>query len=404
MFAGSRIITMDMDKFRAWIYDRQGLAGGRYRTAREALAGAGWQRSVGGVSPYLAIRARSREGRAEVDALAADLQLFELPTARGCTYVLPAEHFALGLSAGRGFGSATEIATARRLGVEDAEVERLKSAVPEALAGGPLSPADLKTKLGDKVRNLGEEGKKRGLTTTLPLALGLLQMEGRIRRKPTNGRLDTQKYDYELWDPPVAGIPDEATAGKQLAELFFRWTGAATLKDFRTFSAFTVKRAQLACDQAGIIAFGSEPGLLCLPGSREEFEAFDMPSKPAYSLVGNLDSFLHYRRTGTFWLHEEDKGRMVPTDKGVAASSELMELWSHAILDRGRLIGLWEYDGENGEIVWSTWLPADNELREKVADTERYIREELGDARSFSLDSPVSRRPRLEVLRGMVIA
>ena len=338
-----------------------------------------------------------------MDALAADLQLFELPTARGCTYVLPAQHFALGLSAGRGFGSATEIATARKLGVEDAEVDRLKNAIPDTLAAGPLSPADLKVKLGDKVRSLGEEGKKRGLTTTLPLALGLLQMEGRIRRKPTNGRLDTQKYDYELWDPPVAGIPDEATAGKQLAELFFRWTGASTLKDFRTFSAFTVKRAHLACDQAGIVPFGCEPDLLGLPGNYEEFMAYDAPGKPAYSLVCNLDSYLHYRRTGNFWLHEEDYARMMPTEKGVAAGSELAELASHAILDRGRLIGLWEFDGENGAIVWTTWVRADDELRAKVAATEKYIREELGDARSFSLDSPASRRPRLEVLRGMGI-
>jgi hypothetical protein len=395
---------MNMDKFRAWVYDRQGLAGRRNASAREALAGAGWQRSVGGVNPYLAIRARSGEGRAEVDRLATDLQLFELPSARGCTYVLPAEHFAVGLAAGRGFGSTTELATARKLGVEDSEIEALKAAVPPVLADGPLSPADLKTRLGDKVRSLGEEGKKKGLTTTLPLALGLLQMEGRIRRKPANGRLDTQKYDYELWKPPVANVPDEAETGRELARLFFTWTGAAPLKDFRTFSAFTVKRAHLALEQADIVPFGPESDLLALPGSYEEFEAFQMPQRPAYTLVGNLDSYLHYRRSGTFWLHEEDFGRMLPTEKGVAASSELMELWSHPILDRGRLIGLWEFDGENGKIVWTTWVPADDALRAAVDATERYIREELGDARSFSLDSPASRRPRLEVLRGMGVA
>ena len=129
----------------------------RYPTARQALAGSGWQRSVGGVSPYLGIRARSGESRKRIDALAVELQLFELPSARGCTYVVPADHFALGLAVGRPFGSTTERATARKLGVEDAEVDALKEAVVVALAAGPLSPADLKTVLGNKVRNLGEE-------------------------------------------------------------------------------------------------------------------------------------------------------------------------------------------------------------------------------------------------------
>ena len=38
-------------------------------------------------------------------------------------------------------------------------------------------------------------------------------------------------------------------------------------------------------------------------------------------------------------------------------------------------------------------------LRAEVARTESFVREELGDARSFSLDSPEKRRPRIEALR-----
>ena len=131
---------MDHAKYRAWVFTRQGLADRRFATARAALAGSGWQRSVGGVSPYLGIRARTGEGRERVDALAAALEVFELPSARGCTYVLPADHFALGLAIGRPFGSATEVATARKLGVEDAEVDALKEAIVAALAMGRSRP------------------------------------------------------------------------------------------------------------------------------------------------------------------------------------------------------------------------------------------------------------------------
>jgi hypothetical protein len=34
-----------------------------------------------------------------------------------------------------------------------------------------------------------------------------------------------------------------------------------------------------------------------------------------------------------------------------------------------------------------------------VTRTEAYVRDQLGDARSFSLDSAESRRPRIEALR-----
>ena len=38
-------------------------------------------------------------------------------------------------------------------------------------------------------------------------------------------------------------------------------------------------------------------------------------------------------------------------------------------------------------------------LRDCMTKTEAYIRDQLGDARSFSLDSPKSRIPRIEAIR-----
>ncbi|GAA1349884.1 hypothetical protein [Streptomyces beijiangensis] len=72
---------------------------------------------------------------------------------------------------------------------------------------------------------------------------------------------------------------------------------------------------------------------------------------------------------------------------------------AHMIVDRGRLVGLWEYDVEAAEIVWQSYVTPDAALREAVAATEAFVRDELGDARSFSLDSPRSRAPRVAELR-----
>ena len=41
----------------------------------------------------------------------------------------------------------------------------------------------------------------------------------------------------------------------------------------------------------------------------------------------------------------------------------------------------------------------DKALDAAVKKTEAYVRDQLGDARSFSLDSPKSRAPKIEALR-----
>jgi hypothetical protein len=46
-------------------------------------------------------------------------------------------------------------------------------------------------------------------------------------------------------------------------------------------------------------------------------------------------------------------------------------------------------------------VPRDKALEKAVKEMEAFVREDLGDARSFSLDSPKSRAPRIEALRAM---
>ncbi|MGA2264223.1 MAG: hypothetical protein ABSH28_22665, partial [Acidobacteriota bacterium] len=115
--------------------------------------------------------------------------------------------------------------------------------------------------------------------------------------------------------------------------------------------------------------------------------------QPMYVLVSSLDGISHLRRDVKCLLAPEDVTRSVFCEKG------LTDLSSHAILDRGRLVGLWEYDVTTESIVWMSFVPRNKALDEAVAQTEQFIRAELGDARSFSLDSPKSRTPRIEALR-----
>ena len=192
---------MDDTKLRAWWFHRQGLDGSMtgFEPA-DVLGLAGWARSVAGSGPYLTMFARAGLSRETVDRAVADLEIHELPSARGCTYVLPAADFALGLRVSADF-SRREMVVARKLGVTDAEISKLCSAIVEALRKGPMSPDEIREATGRASRNLGAEGTRRGITTTLPLALGSLQATGNIRRVPINGRLDQQRYRYALWKP-----------------------------------------------------------------------------------------------------------------------------------------------------------------------------------------------------------
>ncbi len=393
---------VEPSRLRAWYAHRQGLDGSvEKKSPAEILQRAGWARSVGGVSPYLTLFSRAGITREQADAAAKNLEIYELPSARGCTYVLPPLDFALGLAAGQGFDG--EIKTALKLGVTQKEIDKLCNAVVSALEKGPLDPDGLREATGKAVRNLGPEGKKKGLTTTLPVALGKLQESGDIRRVPVNGRFDQQRYQYALWRPnPLQGFklsPEQVHT--ELARKYFGWIGPASPADFQVFSGLGVKATNAALEPLKLEPVELAPGdqRLLLPQQRAEFDAFKPPKEPRYSLLGSIDSLFLLRNDFKGALDPKDLERKVLVNSGMKSLDALTDLPSHAIVDRGRLVGLWEYDQATESIAWVSFVKEDKGLQEAVTCTENFVREQLGDARSFSLDSPKSRAPRIAALR-----
>jgi hypothetical protein len=387
-----------LEKLRAWWWHRQALDGRLRGVAPgEILAQTGWARSVGGVGPYLALHARAGTSREAADAAVASLAIYELPAARNCTYVVPAADFALALKAGAGF--TNEWKTARKLGVTEKEIARLCEAVLKALEKGPLDPDEMREGAGPAVRSLGEAGKKKGLATTLPVALEQLQTEGKIRHVPANGRLDQQRYTYTLWRPnPLAQwkLPPEETM-VELARRYFAWTGPATLAEFQWFSALTGKAAKAALEPLRLQALAApDDERLMFPEDLERFSTFQVPKEAQYRLVASIDAISLLRRNLKTIVDDSDREGMLTRAQ---ASGGLMDLPSHAIVDRGRVVGIWEYDPAAESIVWFPFIARNRELEQAVADTEGYIRADLGDARAYSLDSPKSRGPRLAALR-----
>jgi hypothetical protein len=392
-------MALSPEKLRAWWFHRQGLDGQFVgKGAAEVLDRTGWVRGLGGVGTYLALHARAELSRESVDAAVAKLQIHELPAARGCTYIVPAGDFALALRAGEPFEGA-EMKTALKLGVTEKEIAKLCGSVLKALEKEPLDPDGIREAVGSASRSLGEEGKKKGMTTTLPTALGKLQAAGEIRRVSTNGRLDQQRYRYALWRPnPLAKFkmtPEEINI--ELARRFFSWTGPATFAEFQAFLGSTVKAAKAAIEALKIETL--EGNWLMMPVDRDAFESFKIPKQAQYVLVSSIDGLSLFRREFKNLIDAADWNREAYGDKGPTKLGALRDLHSHAIFDRGRLVGLWEFDPEANSMVWASFIPKNKDLEKAVARTEEFVRAQLGDARGYSLDSVKSRAPRLAALR-----
>ncbi len=303
---------------------------------------------------------------------------------------------------GAGFREA-DLRIAHKLGVTATEVDRLSAAVLAALEGGPLDPGALRNAVGGAARSLGEEGKKKGLATTLPLALGRLQSSGDIRRVPMNGRLDQQRYRYARWSPnPLSGFQlslDEAYV--ELARRFFTWIAPATPYEFSTFAGLGVKAGQAAIASLKLEPLSPGDDRLMLPGDRARFEAFQIPSDPEFVLVSSLDGISLLRRDLRGLLTPENRNRCVPLEKGHGEIGTLQDLPAHSMMDRGNIIGLWLFDTAADSIVWTSFAPESPALLDSIHKTERFIRADLGDARSFSLDTPKSRMPLIRAMQSL---
>jgi len=398
--------AVDRELLQAWWFSRQGLAEPDLSlTSAQVLERSGWARSVGGVNPYLTLFSRAGISQETAERNVADLEIHELPSARGCTYVVPRSEFALALKVGQGFGEESEISQAKRfLGFTDLELDRLIDKVLAALQGKPKDPRELREIVGEHVTNFGDAGKKRGITTSLPLALGRLQAGGHIRRVPVNGRLDQQRYAYALWDPsPLEGFSlSQEEALLELGKRYFRWIGPATTANFQTFSGQGVKAAKETVAQLGLVPLEEGGDYLLFPEDRDSLLSFKRPQDPIYALVAGIDSILLHRRNVVDHVADEDMMRDAAGEKGMLAPvGHLVDLNNHAILDRGRIVGLWEYDPSAAAIAWHSFVPRNQDLDAAVARTEAFVRDQLGDARSFSLDSPESRAPKIQAIREM---
>jgi hypothetical protein len=331
----------------------------------EIVSRTGWMHSAGGTGPYLSLRARKPSlTRQQVDdAVYRRFEVVELPAVRDSMMLVPREDIGLALAAGQ--RSFTE-----RI-LKFPNVDRLADRIEKTLGDGVRSADALCDELPPRlITNLGEAGKKLGFSSTLPIALRLLQVQGRVLRLAEDFRLDARRYFYRRWPESLHIEAPPKDLDRALADRFLSWAAPSTPDDFAFWSGLTKTAAKKLLSGAPPPPAATRKAVMLLP-FRDNY----------FALHRDLTVFAK----GIMLLGMSNKP--APIEK-------LTSLHHNAIVANGELRGIWEFDKEAEKIVWTTFRKTPG-AEKAVEETEEFIREELGDHKYYALDHGRTRELRL---------
>lgn len=414
----------EIKELRAWRLAAQGLA--RARTAAvdpaAVVANHGWVRTVGGTDAYLAFRARQPGVRAaDIHAALEAGALRVSPAARGCIYVVPEAEAGLALSLAERLSASTAARTQRVAGFTDAEIDALVTEVVTALAReGPQTTDGLRKLIPPQhVRGLGADGKRAGVSSTLPPALRAAEFGGRIERSPSGGRLDSERY---LWRLPTGdtGLAEaralaDAQLHARLADRFCRWAGPTGLAAFVQWSGLGQRAAKAALatvaaaprpfahmDAAVVHAEHAETW------TRDAEALLAEPSRAPVALLPYADNLWALNGGPSQWVDSAQAGVPVPTWGGGGKKTPLAEakhLMVRTAVADGRLAGLWEHDPATHNTALFAFAGLSTQAQTALAAEAKaggaWLVAELGHARTHALDNEASLTARAQWIRGL---
>lgn len=400
---------------RAVWFSRQRLAGSSREPLPELVARAGWLRTLGGADVYIAARAR-RPGmrRTELDDAVAAHALRVLPAVRSCIYLVPEAHAKLALSFAEGAYLRRTERELAKVGSSWKEIDAVGAAVLDALGDGTKTTDALRRALPPgALRSFGDLGKRIGLASPLPVALRVLELRSAVERTVEGGRLDSERYAWRRAQPlpDIAGMPSPSPDAlvEAIGALFFAQMGPATAADLAAWAGLSLREAARVIarlDVAPITVEGIDDpcfvdpdGLVALdqPGSfgdRVTFLSFEDNLVIPHGGPALFADPAHHGIEVMSW------GTAAPTTIGRAK-----HLASRTIFIGDRLSGFWEYDPDAQEVVAHMFDPHDtavvDHVESEATSLARFLFEDIGHARSFSLDTDDAVRERAQTLRQM---
>jgi hypothetical protein len=408
-------VKIPLERARAFWHRRQGLAEPGKGNLEDFLAATSWPRTLGGVDVYLAVRARMPGmRRQQMDEAVAQSRLQVIPAVRGCIYLVPRPQVPLVLRIAEDQARKRMEREMEKAEVKLSELADVGEAVLKALRKGPLTTDALRKALPEgTVRSLGEKGKKIGVSSTLPPALRHLEFEGKVERTLDNGRLDTERYHWRLpAKNPFTGakVPaDAAERNARLAEIFVRQAGPVSVADFAAWSALSQRDARAAIEKIPAVpvavegyadeAFVLEKDLAELkepaaPSTSVSMLSFEDNYLTFHGGPGLLTDPKHHKREVSKWGNT--KGTTIGDVKHISART---------LFDADRMVGFWEFDPSSGKVVFATFDPLPPKrkkaVQEVAEDVATFLKEDLGHARSFSLDTMEQVQERADLIKKM---
>jgi len=403
----------DLDAARATWFVRQGLSAPMQDALPRVVARTGWLRTLGGADVYIAARARRPSlTRAELDSSVSSHALRVLPAARSCMYLVPQEHAAIALGFADGLWRRRTDRELHRAGSSWKEVHEIGREIAALLGKGPLSTDAVRRGLPPgTVRSLGDAGKKLGLASPLPVALRDLELKGVIERTLDQGRLDSERYVWRsATSTPIDAshrVRSDVELTDEIVAIFFSQMGPATMMDFSEWAGISRRHAAEAIARVGLIpiavdgyadvAYIDEAGLPLLSqpatfGDRVSFLSFEDNYIIHHGGPASFCDARHHEIEVASW------GSSRPMPLGQAK-----HLSTRTFLLGDRIAGFWEFDAEAQEIVTHLFDGHPRDVIDHVdscaTSFARFLFEDIGHGRSFSLDTDDSVRERAHALR-----
>lgn len=243
----------------------------------------------------------------------------------------------------------------RQIGLTDEVLDRSVAALPELLAGGPLSRQEIRAGLAE-----------RGITIDSPdpqahtHALVFASTVGLVCRGPDRGRHAT----FALIDDWLPGSPEGPSGDDALAELVRRYFAAyapATAADFATWSGLPAARAlECARDELGPADVDGRPG----------YRLGSVPPEHGVRLLPGFDNYLVGYRDRAAIL--EPALHPYVYQGGIIRPTLLVD---------GQVIGTWSLERAKGRVTISPFgalpKPVRRAVDAEVADLARFLGRDL---------------------------
>jgi len=326
--------------------------------------------------------------RAELDGAVAKGELRVVPAVRGCIYLVPSAIVAdlMALNAETWRQSTTK--DLAKIGKKLDVVDKLAPSVLAALTE-PVDTAGLRKKV--EVASFGDAGKKIGLSSPLPLALRMLELDGRVERTLEGGQLDSERY---LWKrvstKPTIGTGDLAKRLANVIEAFIGFAAPFTIAQLAAWSGRSQRDLKpIVADLATAVT---------IDGMGEAWAAkSDLQPAPApkgISLLAFEDNYLVNHGLGVVTdpaYHDVEIDIWSSSNKKAETLGEAKHVVGRTILVDGMIVGFWEVDPKTKGAVRHVFAKQPKAIVAKIDDlvhaTATFMLDELGTARVASNDT-----------------